>query len=134
MWTARVAIDENKSTDGRAPLAFPPASAARLTIPLWEYTLSAMARTIVEERDAVKAIDALPPHVAGKYTTWLSIVREQGPQGLRAIKGFHDEKLSGDLKGLRSSRLSQQWRVIYRVESHIVTLYVERITPHNYRK
>jgi antitoxin HigA-1 len=39
---------------------------------------------------------ALPPHVAGKYTTWIAIVREQGPEGLRAVKGFHDEKLGGD--------------------------------------
>ena len=93
-----------------------------------------MAWTIVEERDAMKTMDALPPHITGKYTTWLSIVREQGPQGLRAIKGFHDEKLSGELKGLRSSRLSQQWRVIYRVESNVVTVYVERITPHDDRK
>lgn len=93
-----------------------------------------MSWTVVEERDTVKVLDALPPHVAGKYTTWLSIVREQGPQGLRAIKGFHDEKLSGELKHLRSSRLSQQWRVIYRVESTTVTVYVERITPHDYRK
>jgi plasmid maintenance system killer protein len=93
-----------------------------------------MTWTVVEERDAVKVIDALPPQVAGKYTTWLSIVREQGPQGLRAIKGFHDEKLGGELKQLRSSRLNQQWRVIYRVESNIVTVYVERITPHDYRR
>jgi plasmid maintenance system killer protein len=93
-----------------------------------------MAWTIVEERDAMKAIDGLPPQVGGKYTTWLSVVREQGPQGLRAIKGFRDEKLSGDLKQLRSSRLNQQWRVIYRVESSVVTVYVERITPHDYRK
>lgn len=93
-----------------------------------------MAWTIVEERDAVKVIDVLPPQVAGKYTTWLSIVREQGPQGLRAIKGFHDEKLGGELKRHRSSRLNQQWRVIYRVEANVVTVYVERITPHDYRK
>ncbi len=93
-----------------------------------------MAWTIVEERDAVRVIDALPRQVAGKYTTWLSIVRERGPQGLRAIKGFHDEKLSGELKQFRSSRLNQQWRVIYRVESNVVTVYVERITPHDYRK
>ncbi len=93
-----------------------------------------MPWAIVEERDAVKVIDRLPPQVAGKYTTWLAIVREQGPQGLRAIKGFHDEKLGGELKQLRSSRLSQQWRVIYRVESNVVTVYVERITPHDYRK
>ena len=93
-----------------------------------------MPWTVVEERDAAKVIDRLPSQVAGKYTTWLSIVREQGPQGLRAIKGFHDEKLGGELKDLRSSRLNQQWRVIYRVDANVVTVYVERITPHDYRK
>lgn len=88
--------------------------------------------TVVEERAAVKALDGLPPQAAEKYTAWLAIVRQSGPQGLRAIKGFHDEKLSGKLAHLRSSRLNVQWRVIYRVDADIVTVAVERITPHNY--
>jgi toxin HigB-1 len=37
------------------------------------------------------------------------------PMGLRLIKGFHDEALAGGWKGCRSSRLGDQWRVIYRV-------------------
>ena len=89
--------------------------------------------TIVEERDAAKAIDKLPHQVAEKYAFWCAIVRQSGPQGLRAIKSFHDEKLGGKLKHLRSSRLSQQWRVIYRAEAGTVTVFVERITPHVYR-
>lgn len=88
---------------------------------------------IVEHRDAAKAIDRLPPQVAEKYAMWCAIVRQSGPQGLRAIKSFHDEKLTGKLAHLRSSRLSQQWRVIYRPEAGVVTVYVERITPHDYR-
>jgi DNA-binding XRE family transcriptional regulator len=70
--------------------------------------------TVVEEKAAVKAIDALPPQAAEKYAFWLAIVRQSGPQGLRAIKGFHDEKLSGRMAHLRSSRLSLQWRVVQR--------------------
>ena len=93
-----------------------------------------MSWSIVEEPDAAKTIDRLPPQVAGKYTTWLSIVREQGPQGLRAIKGFHDEKLGGEWKHFRSSRLNVKWRVIYRIEATVVTVHVERVTPHDYRK
>lgn len=89
--------------------------------------------TIVEHRDAAKAIDKLQPQVAEKYAMWCAIARQSGPQGLRTIKAFHDEKLSGKLAGLRSSRLSQQWRVIYRVEHTRVTVYVERISPHDYR-
>jgi plasmid maintenance system killer protein len=52
---------------------------------------------------------------------------------LRAIKSFHDEKLRGKLAHLRSSRLSQQWRVMYRVEADLVAVYVEKVTPHVYR-
>jgi hypothetical protein len=37
------------------------------------------------------------------------------------------------MAALRSSRLSGQWRVLYRMQSDIVTVYVERISPHDYR-
>jgi plasmid maintenance system killer protein len=89
--------------------------------------------TIVEARDAAKAIDKLPRQVAEKYSFWCAIVRQSGPHGLRAIKSLHDEKLSGQLAHLRSSRLSQRWRVLYRVEANTVTVYVERVSAHDYR-
>ena len=88
---------------------------------------------IVEERNAAKALDRLPPQVAEKYAFWCAIVRQSGPRGLRAIKGFHDEQLSGRLAHLRSSRLSHHWRVLYRVQENTATVYVERVAPHNYR-
>jgi plasmid maintenance system killer protein len=87
---------------------------------------------VLEEKAATASIDDLPPQAAAKYVAWLAIVRQSGPQGLRAIKGFHDEKLSGKLAHLRSSRLSLQWRVIYRVDADVVTVTVERISPHKY--
>lgn len=88
--------------------------------------------TVVEERAATKALDELPHKAAEKYAAWLAIVRQSGPQGLRAVKGFRDEKLKGNLAHLRSSRLNLQRRVIYRVDAGIVTVTVERITPHDY--
>lgn len=88
---------------------------------------------IVEERNAAKVLDKLPLQVAEKYAFWCAIIRQSGPQGLRAIKGFHDEKLAGRLAHLRSSRLSQQWRVLYRIQEHAAIVYVERIAAHNYR-
>jgi proteic killer suppression protein len=88
---------------------------------------------IVEARDAAKAIDKLPHHVGEKYSFWCAIVRQSGPRGLRAVKSFHDEKLAGRLAHLRSSRLSQQWRVLYRVEAEVVTVFVEDVTAHDYR-
>ncbi len=89
--------------------------------------------TIVEARSAAKAIDKLPPQVAEKYAFWCAVVRQSGPRGLRTLKWFHDEKLAGKLAHLRSSRLSQQWRVVYRADVSTVTVHVERVTPHDYR-
>jgi len=88
--------------------------------------------TVLEESGATKVIDKLQPQIAEKYAFWCAIVRQSGPAGLRSIKSFHDEKLSGKLTGLRSSRLSIQWRVIYRVEEKAVIVTVERVTPHKY--
>ena len=89
--------------------------------------------TILEQRDVARILDKLPPQVAEKYAFWCALVRQSGPRGLRTIKSFHDEKLRGSLAELRSSRLNKQWRVIYRVDSDVVTVYVERVTPHDYR-
>ena len=89
--------------------------------------------TIVEGLDAAKALDKLPRQVGEKYAMWCAIVRQSGPHGLRVMKSFHDEKLRGKLAHLRSSRLSQQWRVLYRTDANVVTVYVERVTPHDYR-
>jgi hypothetical protein len=88
---------------------------------------------IVEKDNAAKALDKLPLQVAEKYAFWCAIIRQSGPGGLRAIKGFHDEKLSGRLAHLRSSRLSRQWRVLYRIQESVATVYVEGVVPHNYR-
>lgn len=89
--------------------------------------------TVVEARDTAKTIDRLPPQVAEKYAFWCAVVRQSGPNGFRTIKSFRDEKLTGQLAHLRSSRLSLQWRVLYRVQADEVTVYVERVTPHDYR-
>jgi addiction module RelE/StbE family toxin len=57
-----------------------------------------------------------------------------GPPGLRLIRGFHDEALAGEWKGYRSSRLGDQWRVIYRVIAGDLLFQVASITPHEYRR
>ena len=88
---------------------------------------------LLEESEAAKVIDRLPRQVAERYAMWCAIIRQSGPQGLRTIKSFHDEKLKGKLARFRSSRLSRQWRVIYRADAATMRVYVERITPHDYR-
>jgi len=69
-----------------------------------------------------------------RYEKWKGFAMLSGPQGLRAIKGFRDEALSGDWKGYRSSRLNEQWRVIYQVVADALLVQVVRVTPHDYRR
>lgn len=76
----------------------------------------------------------VPIEVLKRYEKWKDIARISGPQGFRAIKGFHDEALSGDWKGHRSSRLGIQWRVIYRVVAKVLQIQVVEVTAHDYRR
>ncbi len=70
--------------------------------------------------------------VVKKYELWKDIVFWHGPEKLKEFPGFHDEKLSGNREGQRSSRLSLQYRVIYSVKRDIVTVFVLEIMPHDY--
>ena len=72
--------------------------------------------------------------VLKRYEKWKDIAGLSGPQGLRAIKGFRDETLSGEWKGHRSSRLGLQWRVIYRVLANVLQIQVVQVTAHDYRR
>jgi len=89
---------------------------------------------IYEHRNAAKQLDGLPIEILKRYEKWKDIVRVSGPQGLRRIRGFNDEALRGDWKGHRSSRLNEQYRVIYRIERDAVLIEVVGVTPHDYRR
>ena len=62
------------------------------------------------------------------------IVAASGPEGLRQIRGFNDEALRGEWKGHRSSRLNQQYRVLYRIERREVQVTVVSVNAHDYRR
>ena len=81
---------------------------------------------IYEHRRVVRQIRRLPIEILKRYEKWKDIVAISGPQGLRLIKGFNDEGLSGEWKGHRSSRLGQQYRVIYRVERDSILLSLHK--------
>jgi addiction module RelE/StbE family toxin len=90
---------------------------------------------IQEHRDVDKEHSGrVPLDILKRYEKWKDIAALSGPQGLRAIKGFHDEALSGKWKGYRSSRLNEQWRVIYKIVADTLLVQVIRVTPHDYRK
>jgi addiction module RelE/StbE family toxin len=90
---------------------------------------------IEEHRRVDKQLSGrVPIEILKRYEKWKDIARLSGPQGLRAIKGFNDEALSGEWKGHRSSRLGLQWRVIYRVAAEVLLIQVVQIAPHDYGK
>lgn len=89
---------------------------------------------ILEHRRTWKQLDRLPVDILKRYEKWKDIVRLSGPSGLRQIKGFNDEALRGEWRGHRSSRLSRQYRVIYRIERDKVLVVVVSVTAHDYRK
>lgn len=89
-------------------------------------------RAIYEHRKVAKSLAAAPIEVQKRYEKWKDVVAISGPQGLKQVRGFHDEALSGQGRGYRSSRLNKQYRVIYRVEKQKVFVEVQKITPQDY--
>ena len=69
-----------------------------------------------------------------RYEKWKDIAEISGPPGLRPIRGFRDEALSGEWRSYRSCRLGLQWRVIYRVVAGKLLFQVASVTAHDYRR
>ncbi len=87
---------------------------------------------VYEKKSVLKVLDRLPSDVLLKYEAWKRIVELEGPEGLRQIKGFHDEVLKGEWKGFRSSRLGRKWRVIYLIVKKQLEVFVVEVNPHTY--
>lgn len=90
--------------------------------------------TIFEHKKLGKQLSKAPIEIQKRYEKWKDIVELSGPRGLRFIRGFNDEALSGNWKGFRSSRLNQQYRVIYSIENGEMFVQVLDVTPHGYRR
>ena len=89
---------------------------------------------IYEHRRLSRRAPRMPVEILKRYEKWKDIVRVSGPNGLRLIKGFHDESLAGQWQGCRSSRLGQRYRLIYEVIAEEVRVHVIDITTHDYRR
>ncbi|MBI1860115.1 MAG: type II toxin-antitoxin system mRNA interferase toxin, RelE/StbE family [Deltaproteobacteria bacterium] len=90
--------------------------------------------SVFEHRQLAKSLAKAPKEIVMRYEKWKDIVRMSGPQGLRFIKGLHDESLKGEWAGFRSSRLGLQYRVIYEVVNDEVYVAVFDVTAHDYRR
>jgi len=87
---------------------------------------------VYEKKNLSKQLKKAPLSVLKHYELWKRIVELEGLQGLKAIKGYHDEALKGKWKGYRSSRLDRKWRVIYAAEKETFSVYVVEVNPHEY--
>lgn len=90
--------------------------------------------SVYEHRRVEKQLLKAPLEVQKRYEKWKDVVEFSGPAGLKLIRGLRDEALRGEWKGFRSSRLNQQYRVIYRVEGDRLIVQVLEVTPHDYRR
>jgi addiction module RelE/StbE family toxin len=90
--------------------------------------------TVLEHRRVARRLGRLPLEVLKCYEKWKDIVTISGPEGLRLVRGFHDEALRGEWRGHRSSRLGLSYRVIYKVVSGEIQVQVIDLTAHDYRR
>jgi addiction module RelE/StbE family toxin len=90
--------------------------------------------SIFEHRRLDKQLAKVPMEVQKRYEKWKDIVEISGPAGLKLVRGFRDEALRGEWKDYRSSRLNQQYRVIYQVDGNRLKVYVLEVTPHDYKR
>jgi addiction module RelE/StbE family toxin len=89
---------------------------------------------VEEHRRVNRQLNSAPSEILRRYEKWKDIATLSGPPGLRLIKGFHDEALSGEWTGYRSSRLGEKWRLIYRVVPEDLLFQIASITAHDYRR
>ena len=87
---------------------------------------------VFEHRQVQRRMPKLPDEIVKRYEKWKDVVEFSGPAGLRLIRGFRDESLRGRWNGHRSSRLGDQYRVIYRIEKKRLYVMVVDVTAHDY--
>jgi toxin HigB-1 len=82
---------------------------------------------------AEKDLSKVPIHIAEKLFYWIRIVKLEGLENTRLIKGYHDEPLKGKRKGQRSIRLSRSYRAIYSIqEEKVKIIFIEEVNKHEY--
>jgi mRNA-degrading endonuclease RelE of RelBE toxin-antitoxin system len=91
-------------------------------------------REVYEHTRVARQLGRLPTDVLKRCEKWKDVVTISGPQGLKLIKGFGDGLLKGKWKGYRSSRLSRQYRVLYRVESERILVEIVSVIVHDFRR
>lgn len=80
-----------------------------------------------------KDLSKIPWYIRQKVYEWADAVEFEGLEETRKIPGRHDEPLKGKLTGLRSVRLNQAYRLIYKLEkASIIHVIVIEVNKHDY--
>ena len=87
---------------------------------------------VYEAKSVTRSLKKIPAQIQRKYKAWIEIVKNGGSKNLKNFPGFKDEKLKGELRQCRSSRLNIQYRVVYTEDKKIKEIYVLKVTPHKY--
>lgn len=89
---------------------------------------------VFEEKTVTKSLKKIPSEILFKYKAWVEIVKNGGSNNLKSYPGFKDEKLKGNLRHCRSSRLNIKYRVVYTEDDKVKEIIVLAITPHKYEE
>lgn len=89
---------------------------------------------ILEHRRLNRKLGKLATEILKRYEKWKDIVPLSGSAGLKEIKRFHDESLSGEWRSHCSSRLGLQYRISYRVKKQEIVVEVVNPTAHDYKR
>ena len=90
--------------------------------------------TVAISVTALKQLQIVPVHIAGKLYTWIKQVRLLGLSETRKIKGYYDEPLKGDRDHQRSIRLNKAYRAIYVIKKGKTIKFAEikEVNKHDY--
>ena len=85
-------------------------------------------------KTARKQLAKVPGHIIRKFALWADLVRVEGPEAARSVRGFRDHALKGEWQGYRAIRLSDSYRAIYivREDARVEAVYVEEVNKHDY--
>lgn len=83
-----------------------------------------------------KQLFKLPDYIVEIFYDWARAVERDGMEDVRKLSGYHDEKLHGEMKGLRSVRISKAYRVFYYEtrDGTIKVAQVTKVSKHDYKK
>ena len=92
-----------------------------------------MINTVILKKSAENDLLKVPKHIAENFRTWVRIVKLEGLDEAKKIKGYHDEPLKGIRSGQRSIRLSKAYRAIYLIKDGLLKIVVvQEVNKHDY--